>query len=65
MASYRYGAGWRRAPNPEDPLAVSRGANAKAEAGPVLPRYPAKPLYGVFKRTRLVALLQLLKKGEA
>eukprot|EP00969_Alexandrium_andersonii_P225355 9953359-Alexandrium_andersonii.AAC.1 len=65
FASYRYGAGWCHAPDPDDPMAISRDANAKAAADPVLPRYPDAPLFGVFKCTHLVALLQLLKKGEA
>eukprot|EP00969_Alexandrium_andersonii_P286538 12666773-Alexandrium_andersonii.AAC.1 len=46
-------------------MAVSRGANAKAAADPVPPRYPEAPLYGVLKCTRSVALLQLLKKGRS
>ena len=63
FASYRYGAGWCHEPDPQDNHGVSRHANEKAAADPILPRYPPKPLYGVFKCNHLVAFLQLLQSG--
>ena len=63
FATYRYNCGWCHEPDPKDPLAVSRSANEKAAADPILPRYPAKPLHGVFKCNHLVAFLQLLQAG--
>ena len=64
FATYRYIAGWCHEWGPDDACAVARDANEKASADPVLPRYPERPLYGVFKCSHLVAFLQLLKAGN-
>ena len=64
FATYRYIAGWCHEWDADDACAVARDANEKASADPVLPRYPERPLHGVFQCSHLVAVLQLLKAGN-
>ena len=63
FASYRYDAGWCHTPPADDKYLVYRHAARLSAEDPVLPTYPKRALYGVFRKNHLVAFLQLLKLG--
>ena len=63
FAEFRYNEGWCHEPDPSDPLSVSRHGNAMASKDELLPVLPATPLFGVFAKTHLTTMLQLLKAG--
>eukprot|EP00969_Alexandrium_andersonii_P246759 10905186-Alexandrium_andersonii.AAC.1 len=46
-------------------LEVSAHGRSMARIDPLLPQYPSKPLLGVFRKSHLIAFLQLLKSGTA
>ena len=64
FATYRYVAGWCHEEDPDDPLAVSKHGNRFARKDVRLPVLPRTPLKGVFAKTHLVTMLQMLKAGK-
>ena len=64
FATFRYVSGFCHELDPADPLAVSRHGNSMQAMDISLPRFPAKPLKGVFAKTHLVTFVQLYKNGQ-
>ncbi len=54
FATFRYVAGFCHEPDPDNPLGVARHGNLMQAHDTVLPRYPLKPLKGIFAKTHLV-----------